>query len=206
MRRAGISPAWAALSVAAAAGLVLARRSSPGLPPVPPLPFKPPPVPPPDGFRLPSVVWPLASEWQRARLTEYHPDTPASAGKKAVRREGGKLDRQKQPLITLEQHRADPLRYPYVSVSADLVLQGRVVPYGARIFIEALPRDVLRIVDTGGHFFTDAAKNAEKVIREPGHEPLDIATAWPGTTQKLSGTLTRYRVDWLDVLPRPRIS
>lgn len=206
MRRAGHSLGIAGLALAAAAGLVLARRSSPGVPALPPLPVKPPPVPPPDGFRLPAVPSPLAPEWQRARLTEYHPDTPASAGAKALRREGGKNDRERQPLITLEQHRADPVRYPYASVAADLVLQGRRVPYGARIYIEALPRDVLRIVDTGGNFFTDASKGTQKKIREPGHEPLDIATAWPGKAQKLSGTLTRYRVDWLDALPRPRIS
>lgn len=109
-----------------------------------------------------------------------------------------------QPLVTLEQHRADPTRYPYASVAADLVIQGRQVPYGARIYLEALPRDVLRIVDTGGHFFADPTKHAEKKIREPGHEPFDIATAYPGETQHLSGRLTRYRIDWDDVLPAPR--
>lgn len=199
MKREGILSGLGALAIAAAAGLALLRRSSPGHPSLPPLPVKTPPVPPPQRFPLPARPSPLASDWQRARLTEFHPDAPASAGRKVLRREGGKKDRKRQPLITLEQHRADPLRYPYASVAADLVLQGRTVPYGARVYIEALPRDVLRIVDTGQNFYGDGKK-----IREPGHEPLDIATAWPGKSQKLSGRLTRYRVDWDDALPIPR--
>lgn len=138
------------------------------------------------------------SDRQPARLTEYHPDAPPSAGTKVLKREGGPRDRKRQPLITLEQHRSDPSRFPYVSVSSDLVLQGRQVPYGARIYIDALPSDVLRLVDTGGNFTGD-----DKKIREPGHEPLDIATAWPGGTHRLGGRLTRYRVDWTDVLPPP---
>lgn len=137
-------------------------------------------------------------EGQPARLTEYHPDAPASAGAKVLKREGGPRDRMRQPLITLEQHRSDPARYPYVSVASDLVLQGRKVPYGARIYIDALPTDVLRLVDTGGNFTGD-----DKKIREPGHEPLDIATAWPSGTHRLGGRLTRFRVDWANVLPPP---
>jgi len=139
-----------------------------------------------------------SGESQPARLTEYHPDAPASAGTKVLKREGGPRDRMRQPLITLEQHRSDPARYPYVSVSSDLVLQGRTVPYGARIYVDALPRDILRLVDTGGNFTGD-----DKKIRQPGHEPLDIATAWPGGTHRLGGRLTRYRVDWADVLAPP---
>lgn len=142
---------------------------------------------------------PVDATWASARLTEFHPDTPESAGPAVLRREGGKNDRRRQPLITLEQHRSDRGRYPYVSVASDLVLQGRTVPYGARIHIEALPSDVLRLVDTGRNFLGDTKK-----IREPGHEPLDIATAWPGETHRLSGKKTRYKIDWADVLPEPR--
>ena len=177
-----------------------ARRSTSPGPKLPPLRVQFPPPNPPQA-RPPITYTPLSPEWQRARLTEYHPDTPASAGRWVLRREGGRFDRSGQKVlnITLEQHRADPLRYPYASVAADLILQGREVPYGVRVYIEALPNDVLRIVDTGGNFF-----GSDKKIREPGHEPLDIATAWPGKTQRLSGRLTRYRIDWEDRLPIPR--
>ena len=139
------------------------------------------------------------STWSLGRLTEYHPDAPASAGTAVLRREGGPRDRRRQPLITLEQHRSDRARYPYASVASDLMVEGRAVPYGARIHIEALPADVLRLVDTGGNFLGD-----NKQIREPGHEPLDIATAWPGKSQKLSGKKTRFKIDWTDTLPEPR--
>lgn len=93
-----------------------------------------------------------------------------------------------------------------MSVAADLVLQGRKVPYGVRVYIAALPTDVLRIVDTGKNFYTDPKRGTQKQIRIPGHEPFDIATAWPGKALGLSGKLTRYRIDWDDVLPAPRVS
>ena len=195
-------------SAAAVLALVLRRASSgpPALPPLrvqlPPLPSPPPRVQTP----LPAVPTPLDHDWLPARLTEFHPDTPKSAGQKKYALEGGPLDRMKQPLITVEQHRQNPQLYPYVSVAADLVLQGRKVPYGVRVYIEALPTDVLRIVDTGKNFYTDPKRGAQKQIRIPGHEPFDIATAWPGKVLGLSGKLTRYRIDWDDVLPAPRVS
>lgn len=211
MDRAGSSRGVVALAIGAAAALgLILRRSSPASVALPPprVTFPPPAAAPaPVSFPL-SPLSPLSHDWARARLTEFHPDTPATESLKKRKQEGGPLDRDKQPLITVEQHRADPARYPYVSVAADLMLQGRKVPYGVRIYIEALPRDVLRIVDTGCHFINDPKKHCEKQIHEPGHEPFDICTAWPGKTQRLSGKLTRYRIDWDDVLktPRPRVS
>lgn len=60
------------------------------------------------------------STWSLGRLTEYHPDAPASAGTAVLRREGGPRDRRRQPLITLEQHRSDRARYPYASVASGM--------------------------------------------------------------------------------------
>ena len=202
----GTRTATAALWVAAVGALALvARRSRPGWLQTPaPVPVPLPPLLPQPQATRPAEIPPTVparfdGTWLPARLTEYHPDAPPSAGKKVLRREGGPRDRMRQPLVTLEQHRADPLRYPFASVAADRVLQGRKVPYGVRVYIEALPTDVLRIVDTGQNFYGDGKK-----IRIPGHEPLDIATAWPGKSQKLSGKKTRFKIDWTDTLPEPR--
>ena len=185
-----------AVALVVGAGLLLAARK------LSPSSRQAPPVPTRVRDALPLQPTPLSpQDWFRARLTEYHPDAPAYAR----RREGGPHDRMGQPLYTLQQHRSDRAQFPYASVAADLILQGRQVPYGVRVYVEALPGDVLRIVDTGGHFYN--SDKTQKVIRQPGHEPLDIATAWPGgqlDTFSASKRLTRYRVDWDDVLPEPK--
>jgi len=99
----------------------------------------------------------------KVRATGYWPYTAREDEKKM---EGGTNDRKGKPIITLEQHLADPARYPYVSVSGDDALW----PYGQRISIDAWPRAVFRVVDTGSHF-----RGAGKVYRVVGYEPLDIA-------------------------------
>jgi hypothetical protein len=144
--------------------------------------------------------------WFPVRLTEYHPDAPA----KERKLEGGKNDRKKVPLITLEQHLADPARFPYAAVASDLVLHGAPVAYGTRVYLTlADPRlagAVFRLVDTGGHFLEPrypGDPERDKQIRVPGHEPLDIATKWKNATWKLSGQLTVARIDRSDVLPDP---
>ena len=49
-------------------------------------------------------------QWQRAKLTEYYPDLPDTATAKEKRLEGGANARhQLIPVITLDQHRSDPL-------------------------------------------------------------------------------------------------
>ena len=144
--------------------------------------------------------------WFPVRLTEYHPDAPA----KERKLEGGKNDRRKVPLITLEQHLADPARFPYVAVASDLILHGAPVAYGTRVYLTlADPRlaaAVFRLVDTGGHFLEPrypGDPERDKQIRVPGHEPLDVATKWKNGTWKLSGQLTVARIDRSDVLPDP---
>lgn len=137
---------------------------------------------------------PSSEQWHPARLTAYHPDAPPEHR----RMEGGPRDRLGADVITLQQHRSDPGRYPYVSVAGDLSLGGLVVAYGTRIFFAAFPDDVFRLVDTGGHF-----TGPGKVIRKPGFEPFDIATAY-GNSLGISGTLTTYSLNREDVLPRPR--
>lgn len=186
--------------------------------------------------------------WEPAYLTEYHPDAPASQR----RLEGGRYDRypggEKHPVVRWEQHAADPARYPFVTVSGDLVLRGKPVPYGARLHLEAYPRVTFRLFDTGGHFFgpdkvyhgyskwvagTSYKKGAgvqyagllyraaETVpgsstppgtdlrwIAEPRPypEPFDLATSYHRPEQKglgLSGTRTRYWVDFDDVVAYP---
>lgn len=147
--------------------------------------------------------------WFPVRLTEYHPDAPA----KAQKMEGGPLDMAKVPVITVEQHLSDPIRYPYVTVASDEVLHGQPVAYGTRLYLANLPQGlasaVFRIADTGGNFRAPLPGQApspkrNKKIREPGHEPLDVATAWPGKTWKLNGQLQTARIDRADILPDPR--
>ena len=190
-------------SAAAVLALVLRRASSgpPALPPSAcscPAPLSAPRVQTP----LPAVPTPLDHDWLPARLTEFHPDTPQERRPEKFARW-----RPSRPDEAAPNHRRaaspEPQLYPYVSVAADLVLQGRKVPYGVRVYIEALPTDVLRIVDTRKNFCTDPKRGAEKVIREPGHEPFDIPTAYPGKRLHMDGKLTRYRIDWDDVLPAP---
>lgn len=129
-------------------------------------------------------------EWFLVRLTEYHPDAPPSQ----VAMEGGPRDRLRQPVRTVEDFRAG--RSSYVSVSSDLELQGRSVPYGARIYLEGWPDVVFRLVDDGGAFMGPG-----KRIRKAGHEPLDIATAWAGKHLEFNGKLGRARIDFADTLP-----
>ena len=218
---------------AAAATLTPAAPSDPGASTPPPsrprdahaepapsaLPYEPPPTPygPPDitkgqteadlaRRRLhPSADY-ADGAWFPVRLTEYHPDAPA----KERKMEGGKNDRKKVPLVLLEQHLADPVRFPYVAVASDLVLHGALVPYGTRVYLTlADPRlagVVFRLVDTGGHFLEaryPGDPERDKQIRVPGHEPLDIATQWKNGTWKLSGRLAVARIDRSDTLPDP---
>jgi len=90
--------------------------------------------------------------------------------------EGGINDRKGKPIITWEQHVSDPSKYPYVSVAGDF----NIWPYGQRIVMPEFPKVVLRVVDTGGHFF-----GAKKVFRVIGHEPLDVAVADEGSHKRL---------------------
>lgn len=210
------------------------------------------PAPSPDA-RQPSPSHskspPLADrKWENAYLTEYYPDAPPSQ----TRREGGRYDRnpgsEKHPVITWEDHAADPRRFPFVTVSGDLQLRGKKVPYGARLYLEAFPTVLFRLFDTGGHFFgtgkvyhgfakwtpgaaykKSAGINVEgrlyraaeliassstppsqdpRWIPEPRPytEPFDIATRYHGPQQKglgISGTRTRYWVDFDDVIDYP---
>ena len=112
----------------------------------------------------------------KARLTGYWP-FQANLSDAARTMEGGHNDRKGKPLITLEQHLANPSKYPYVAVSGD----DKIWPYGQRLSIDAWPNAVFRVVDTGGNF-----RGAGKVYRIMGYEPLDICvntskTAVPNT-------------------------
>ena len=190
------------LSGAALAGLALLRRESPERTASEPRnpSTKPRPYYNPDA----SQTTPQSAfdrTWQPAYLTEYHPDAPPSKRKQ----EGGLYDRNsgrvKHPVVRWEQHAADPKRYPFVTTSGDLVLRGRKVPYGARVYLEAYPEVTFRLFDTGSHFYGE-----HKVIRIPGAEPFDIATSYPGPGAKrlgISGTKTRYWVDFDDVIDYP---
>ncbi len=130
-------------------------------------------------------------QWFAVRLTEYHPDAPPSAKVQ----EGGPRDRIGQPVRTIEDFRSG--KAEYVSVSADLQLQNLVVPYGARLYLDGWPDVVFRVTDTGQNF-----TGQKKKIREAGHEPLDIATAWSGPHREFNGKLTRARIDYSDTLPK----
>jgi hypothetical protein len=97
-----------------------------------------------------------------AHLTGYWPFTAREDERKM---EGGINDRRGNRLHTLEQHLADPVAHPFVSVAGD----DQVFPYGQRLEISAWPGRTFRVVDTGGHF-----RGAGKLYRVLGEEPLDI--------------------------------
>lgn len=130
--------------------------------------------------------------WEKALLSEYYPDAPPSM----LEMEGGPLDRMKKPIITVQQHMRDKIRYPYISVAADLTLRGEAVSYGTRIYFGSYPDYIFRLVDTGGHF-----RGSTKKIRKPGYEPFDIATDY-GTHWGFAGKETVYRLDRSDTLQK----
>lgn len=140
-----------------------------------------------------------ARNWKPARLTEYYPDLPASASAAQRLQEGGPYARDKTiPIITLDQHRADPEKYPFVTVAADTNLEGRTlkVGFGPRVYFAAFPNDTFRIYDTGGNF-----KGSKK---KPGPgEPFDIALSYYGLRGSIGRILTGYDIDWSDVLAFP---
>jgi hypothetical protein len=113
------------------------------------------------------------------RLTGYWPFTARDDEKKM---EGGVNDRKGNRLHTLEQHLADSVAHPYVSVSGD----DAVFPYGQRVEISAWPKAVFRVVDTGGHF-----RGAGKIYRALGREPLDICVDSDKTPVPKTSTTAR---------------
>lgn len=129
-------------------------------------------------------------EWMPAKLTEYFPDAPPSEREF----EGGPKDRGGAALITVQQHRRDKDKYPYVSVSSDLVLRGQPVAYGTRVYFGLYPDLVFRLVDTGGRF-----RGNKKRIRKEGYEPFDIATDY-GSDLGFSLKETVYRLDRSDTI------
>ncbi len=140
-------------------------------------------------------------QWQRAKLTEYYPDLPETATATEKRLEGGANARHELiPVITLDQHRSDPLKYPFATVSADVKLQGKTlkVGFGPRVYFAAYPNDVFRIYDTGSHF------TGIKKAMLSGVEPFDIAVSYFGLRTTIGDRLTLYRVDWEDVLAFPQ--
>lgn len=122
-----------------------------------------------------------------ARLTGYWPYAAKTAAEK--RMEGGLNDRKGKPIITLEQHRSDPSKYPFVSVAGDPA----IFPYGQRLSIDQFPGAVFRVVDTGSHFF-----GSGKVYRAAGREPLDVAVDSSSTKIIPSATATIIPGDHLD--------
>lgn len=153
--------------------------------------------------------------WRPAVLTEFYPDAPASQR----RREGGPFDRftnkktgEKHPVITVDQHKRDPAKYPFVTVAADLVLDGRTLQpgHGPRVYFRRFPEFVFRIYDTGGNFFGEDKQKAQQRKKTQGREPFDLAVlhggAWRGwfTGKDSSEGQTDYYIDWADVLPYPK--
>lgn len=124
----------------------------------------------------------------QARLTGYWPFAAKTDAER--RMEGGIHDRKGKPLHTLEQHLADRMAHPYVSVSGD----DAIFPYGQRIEIDAWPGAVFRVVDTGGHF-----RGASKVYRVSGLEPLDVCVDSKATVvPKTAATVRIIKGDHFD--------
>lgn len=137
-------------------------------------------------------------KWKNGRLTSYYPDAPVEQWPM----EGGPLGRG-YPVLTFEKHLADPVGVPFVTVAADITLEGnKLIPgYGVRIHFYAFPKVVFRILDTGGAF-----KGESKRYRKEGYEPFDIATDYAGTARKLVSQekLTTYWIEWGDVFEYPK--
>lgn len=123
----------------------------------------------------------------QARITGYWPYAARTAAE--IKMEGGHNDRKGKPIHTLEQHRADPVAHPYVSVSGD----DAIFPYGQRISIDQWPDVVFRVVDTGGHF-----RGMYKVYRIEGREPLDVAVNSSATKVVPLANVTIFQGDHFD--------
>jgi hypothetical protein len=136
-------------------------------------------------------------KWKNGRITSYYPDAPISQWEM----EGGPLGRG-FPVLTFEKHLADPVGIPFVTVAADITLEGnKLIPgFGPRIHFYAFPKVVFRILDTGGAF-----KGEGKRYRKEGFEPFDIATDYAGNQRKIVGELkySTYWIEWGDVLKYP---
>lgn len=153
--------------------------------------------------------------WRPAVLTEFYPDAPPSQR----RREGGPFDRftnkktgEKHPILTVDQHMRDQTKFPFVTVAADFVLEGRTLKpgHGPRVYFRRFPEFVFRIFDTGGNFFGDGKQLAQEKKKTQGREPFDIAVEYGGawrhwfTGTKKGEDLTDYYIDWADVVPYPK--
>ena len=146
------------------------------------------------------TVLPSVDNWLPARLTEYFPNLPADAPASLRRQEGGSFARSAEfPVITLDQHRSDRVRFPFATVAADTNWNGRTIKkgYGPRVYFAAYPNDIFRIYDTGGNF-----RGEQKKIRE-GAEPFDIALDYAGKLEGKITTRTSYFIDWEDILVFP---
>lgn len=87
--------------------------------------------------------------------------------------EGGTKDCRRRNLYTLQQHKSNPILYPYAAVAGDFTIW----PDGQRISLPDVDSDaIFRVVDTGGHFY-----GANKTFRYEGREPFDICLD-PGTS------------------------
>lgn len=136
-------------------------------------------------------------KWKNGRLTSYYPDAPPSKWDL----EGGPFGRG-FPILTFDQHVRNPVEFPFVTVAADVMLEGfKLKPgFGPRIHFYAWPRHVFRIYDTGGAF-----KGPDKRIRDEGFEPFDIATEYAGARRREvdAQKYTTYWIDWQDILQYP---
>lgn len=107
--------------------------------------------------------WPFtASESERKMEGGVH-GAAVWRGNKAIDPATGK----RPYLVTVEQHRADPSKHPYVSLSGD----DAVWPLGQKVIIPWTDGKTIvgRIVDTGQNF-----RGAKKVYRVAGYEPIDV--------------------------------
>lgn len=82
-------------------------------------------------------------------------------------------------LRTLEDHLADPVKFPYVGLSGD----DGIWPWGQRVILSPWPTAVFRFVDVGSHF-----RGAGKIYRVAGREPVDVRVNSAATVVPKSGT------------------
>lgn len=147
----------------------------------------------------------------KVRLTEFYPFTPGLS-EKQKKLEGGVLDRLGKPLNPLEDYIEG--KAPYVSLSCDKLggPPGNVEEfrtYGYNVWIPEISAKInsyidnaiivpimveFRLVDTGENFFGKG-----KVIREAGHEPIDVCRRIiPAKGKSFSGMSTEL---WLKGKP-----
>lgn len=140
------------------------------------------------------------------RLTEYCPFQPGMT-EAQEKMQGGVFDRRGKPLYALEDYLEG--KAPYVSLACDYTggppaNAAEFKKYGMKCYLPEISENInsyidfefdplvipFRLVDTGGHFFSE-----KKKIRVAGYEPIDVCRRLkPSSNLSFSGKLTQLLI------------